>query len=73
MVDQPVPQRPGGAHVVLVVVGDRGEVGLVAVGHEVLVLDDRAGALVDVVAALEVGEPFQALQAVGLGADLNSR
>ena len=31
----------------------------VAGGHKPLVLHDRAGAFVDLVAALEVGEPFQ--------------
>ena len=45
---------------------------VVAVGHVLLVLDDRAGTLVDLVAALEVGQPLQLLQAVGLGADLKA-
>ena len=40
-------------------------------GHVLLVSHDRAGALVDVMAALEVGEAFEVFQAVGLGAHLD--
>ncbi len=68
---QPVAQGPGGAYVVLVVGGDHGEAGLVARTHPALVLDDGAGALVDLVAALVVGEPLDVLEAVALHADLH--
>ena len=71
VVDEPVPQRAGGPHVVLVVVGDAGQGGLVSRGHEPLVLEHRARAGVDVVAALVVGEQLEVLQPVGLGADLD--
>ena len=70
-VDQPVAQRPGGTHVVLVVVGDPVEARLVVRRHPALVLDDRARALVDLVAALVVGEPLDVLEAVALDTDLH--
>ena len=71
MIDQPVAHRHRGAHVVLVVAGDPVEAGLILVLHPVLVLDDGAGATVDVVAALVVGEALDVLQAVRLDAHLH--
>ena len=44
--------------------------GRVTVAHPVLVLDDRPGAAVDVMAALVAGELLDVLQPVGLHADL---
>ena len=70
VVDQPVADRQRGADVVLVVPGDALQARAVAVAHPVLVLDDRAGAAVDVVGALVAGEPLDVLQSVGLHADL---
>ena len=71
VIDQPVAHRHRGAHVVLVVAGDPVEAGLILVLHPVLVLDDGAGATVDVVAALVVGEALDVLQAVRLDTDLH--
>ena len=64
--DQPVAQHLGGAHVVHVVGGDAGEDFAVVVVHPPVVLHHCAGALVDVVAALVLGEPFDRLQSVRL-------
>ena len=41
------------------------------VGHVLLVLDDRCRPLVDVVAPLVSGDPFEVFQPVGLGAHLH--
>ena len=68
---QPVPQSQRRAHIVGVVGGDAVEVGLVAIGHVLLVLDDRRRSLVDVVTPDVAGDLLEVLEPVGLGADLH--
>ena len=70
VVDQPVAHCHGGADVVFVVARDPVEAGLVEVAHPVLVLDDGACALVDVVGAFVVGERLDVFETVRLGAHL---
>ena len=66
VVDQPIPQRHRRPHIVLVVGRDPVQQDLLARRHVLLVLDDRACALINVMAALVVRQPFQILEAIGL-------
>ena len=72
VLNKPISHRQSGPNVVLVVVGDLGEIVVVAGLQVVLVSEDRARSRSDVVAAFEAGEFLDAFQTVGVGADLDA-
>ena len=71
MVDEPVADRHRGAHIVFVVAGDPVETSLVVILGPVLVLDDGASTLVDVVAAFVVGQLLDVLETIRLDTHLH--